>query len=95
MLYSVCCCSVQIICVCVCLPANILVATYLLRRDPAERERIKEQVLELSKDDQVYERLTRALAPNIYEHDDVKKGILQLFGGANKNFKQSGKGRFR
>ncbi|KAG7583999.1 AAA+ ATPase domain [Arabidopsis suecica] len=37
---------------------------------------------ELSKQPDIYERLSRSLAPNIWELDDVKKGLLcQLFGG--------------
>lgn len=41
-----------------------------------------EQLKELSKQPDIYERLTRSLAPNIWELDDVKKGLLcQLFGG--------------
>jgi DNA replication licensing factor MCM4 len=50
----------------------------------------------LSKKEDIYERLARAIAPSIYEHDDVKKGILlQLFGGSNKEFENTGRGRFR
>ncbi|CAN4107486.1 unnamed protein product [Withania somnifera] len=41
-----------------------------------------EKLKELSKQPDIYERLTKALAPNIWELDDVKKGLLcQLFGG--------------
>ncbi|XP_051144197.1 DNA replication licensing factor MCM4 [Andrographis paniculata] len=41
-----------------------------------------EKLKELSKLPDIYERLTRSLAPNIWELDDVKKGLLcQLFGG--------------
>ncbi|XP_011092833.1 DNA replication licensing factor MCM4 [Sesamum indicum] len=41
-----------------------------------------EQLKELSKQPDIYERLTKSLAPNIWELDDVKKGLLcQLFGG--------------
>ncbi|XP_057966145.1 DNA replication licensing factor MCM4 [Malania oleifera] len=41
-----------------------------------------EQLKELAKQPDIYERLTRSLAPNIWELDDVKKGLLcQLFGG--------------
>ncbi|CAH2051639.1 unnamed protein product [Thlaspi arvense] len=37
---------------------------------------------ELAKQPDIYERLSRSLAPNIWELDDVKKGLLcQLFGG--------------
>nr|GMC63191.1 DNA replication licensing factor MCM4 [Ipomoea batatas] len=39
-----------------------------------------EQLKELSKQPDIYERLTRSLAPNIWELDDVKKGLLcQVF----------------
>lgn len=35
----------------------------------------------------IYELLTRSLAPSIWELEDIKKGILcQLFGGTNKEF---------
>ncbi|KAF2676823.1 MCM-domain-containing protein [Lentithecium fluviatile CBS 122367] len=44
----------------------------------------------------VYELLSRSLAPSIYEQDDVKKGILlQLFGGTNKSFEKGGSPRYR
>ncbi|KAE9593354.1 hypothetical protein Lal_00028751 [Lupinus albus] len=40
------------------------------------------QLKELSRQPDIYERLTRSMAPNIWELDDVKKGLLcQLFGG--------------
>lgn len=48
-----------------------------------------------SKED-VYDRLAHAIAPSIYENDDVKKGILlQLFGGTKKKFTISGRAHFR
>ncbi|KAJ4832152.1 DNA replication licensing factor, mcm4 component [Turnera subulata] len=41
-----------------------------------------EELKELSKQPDIYDRLTRSLAPNIWELDDVKRGLLcQLFGG--------------
>lgn len=50
----------------------------------------------LSKKPDVYERLARAIAPSIYENEDIKKGILlQLFGGTRKDFKETGRGSFR
>lgn len=35
-----------------------------------------ERLKELSRQPDIYERLTRSLAPNIWELDDVKKGLL-------------------
>lgn len=44
----------------------------------------------------IYDLLSRSLAPSIYELDDVKKGILlQLFGGTNKSFAKGGSPRYR
>jgi DNA replication licensing factor MCM4 len=44
----------------------------------------------------VYELLSRSLAPSIFEMDDVKKGILlQLFGGTNKSFEKGGNPKYR
>ncbi|KAI9544617.1 DNA replication licensing factor, mcm4 component [Dissostichus eleginoides] len=51
---------------------------------------------ELAAKPDVYERLSSALAPSIYEHEDIKKGILlQLFGGTRKDFSETGRGNFR
>ncbi len=51
---------------------------------------------ELSQKPDVYERLARAIAPSIYENEDVKKGILlQLFGGARKDLSATGRNNFR
>merc|ERR1712142_780724 len=58
-------------------------------------ERVK-LLEELSQKPDVYERLARDIAPSIYENEDIKKGILlQLFGGAKKDFSQTGRGNFR
>ncbi|GJQ66152.1 hypothetical protein Trydic_g4214 [Trypoxylus dichotomus] len=44
----------------------------------------------------IYDRLARAIAPSIYDNDDIKKGILlQLFGGTKKTFVTSGRANFR
>lgn len=44
----------------------------------------------------VYELLSRSLAPSVYELEDVKKGILlQLFGGTNKSFEKGGSPKYR
>ncbi|CAM5109720.1 unnamed protein product [Natator depressus] len=55
-----------------------------------------EMLKELSRKPDIYERLSLALAPSIYEHEDIKKGILlQLFGGSRKDFSHTGRGNFR
>jgi DNA replication licensing factor MCM4 len=44
----------------------------------------------------IYDLLSRSLAPSIFEMDDVKKGILlQLFGGTNKTFEKGGSPKYR
>ena len=54
------------------------------------------RIEEISKRPDVYELLSRSLAPSVYEMDDVKKGILlQLFGGTNKSFEKGGSPKYR
>ncbi|XP_031498783.1 DNA replication licensing factor MCM4 [Nymphaea colorata] len=49
---------------------------------PLDYEEKVKELQELAKQPDIYDRLTRSLAPNIWELDDVKKGLLcQLFGG--------------
>lgn len=44
----------------------------------------------------IVDELVKSFAPSIFGNDDVKKGVLcQLFGGCEKRFSQSGRGRFR
>lgn len=55
-----------------------------------------EEIRMLSEKEDVYERLARAIAPSIYENEDIKKGILlQLFGGTKKTFETAGRKAFR
>lgn len=57
-----------------------------------EEERIKAT----ARRGDVYDLLSRSLAPSVYEMDDVKKGILlQLFGGTNKSFEKGGSPKYR
>lgn len=59
---------------------------------PEDEEKIRETAAR----DDIYELLSRSLAPSVYEMDDVKKGILlQLFGGANKSFQKGGSPKYR
>jgi DNA replication licensing factor MCM4 len=56
----------------------------------------EEEIKALAQQPDLYDTLSRSLAPSIYELDDVKKGILlQLFGGTNKTFTKSGSPRYR
>ncbi|CAA7402877.1 unnamed protein product [Spirodela intermedia] len=49
---------------------------------PSDNKEKVERLKELAKQPDIYDRLTKSLAPNIWELDDVKKGLLcQLFGG--------------
>jgi DNA replication licensing factor MCM4 len=56
-----------------------------------EKER---ELIELSRNPDIYDILTRSLAPSVWGMDDVKKGILcMLFGGTNSE--GAGSGKFR
>ncbi|EPB73239.1 MCM2/3/5 family protein [Ancylostoma ceylanicum] len=58
-------------------------------------ERIK-QIRNLSKRADVMDALSHAIAPSIYEHNDVKKGILcLLFGGTPKDDENTHKTKLR
>ncbi|XP_077982144.1 DNA replication licensing factor mcm4-A-like [Glandiceps talaboti] len=63
---------------------------------PRMTEERKDFLINLSTKSDIYERLAKALAPSIYENEDIKKGILcQLFGGTKKDFSHAGRGKFR
>lgn len=49
------------------------------------KERI-EQIIALSKKPDLYERLASAIAPSIYENEDVKKGILLQVSYSDQTF---------
>eukprot|EP00656_Telonema_subtile_P033974 TRINITY_DN38123_c0_g1_i2.p1 TRINITY_DN38123_c0_g1~~TRINITY_DN38123_c0_g1_i2.p1 ORF type:complete len:676 (+),score=134.55 TRINITY_DN38123_c0_g1_i2:431-2458(+) len=59
------------------------------------REAHKQKMISISQRPDIYDVLTRSIAPSIFESEDVKKGMLcQLFGGCCKTFKESA-ARFR
>jgi DNA replication licensing factor MCM4 len=56
----------------------------------------EDKIMETARRSDIYDLLSRSLAPSLYEMDDVKKGILlQLFGGTNKSFEKGGSPRYR
>ncbi|SGY39593.1 BQ5605_C003g02243 [Microbotryum silenes-dioicae] len=62
-------------------------------REASAQAKLKERMVEISRRPDIYEYLSRSLAPSIWEMDDVKKGILlQLFGGTNKSIAKGGGG---
>lgn len=54
----------------------------------------EEEILEISKDPKIYQRLVSSVAPSIYGHEDIKAAlILQLMGGVQKVHKDGTKRR--
>ena len=67
--------------------ATIILANYIYKKDnkmiiaDLTDEDIK-QMNALSKDDKISERIMASIAPSIYGHEDIKRGLaLALFGG--------------
>ncbi|KAF9467686.1 MCM2/3/5 family-domain-containing protein [Collybia nuda] len=59
----------------------------------SRKAEMEEKLRNLSIRPDIYELLSRSLAPSIWELDDIKKGILlQLFGGTNKSIARGGGG---
>ncbi len=45
----------------------------------------EEEILEISKDPRIYQRIVSSIAPSIYGHEDIKAAlVLQLMGGVQK-----------
>ena len=63
--------------------------TFLNTLTEPEREELEAMV----QSDYIYSRLISSIAPTVYGHEIVKKGILlQLFGGTNKSIARGGGG---
>ena len=69
--------------------ATIILANHITRKDnkmiiaDLTDDDIK-QMNDLSKDEKISERVMASIAPSIYGHEDIKRGIaLALFGGKN------------
>ncbi|KIJ37049.1 hypothetical protein M422DRAFT_178459 [Sphaerobolus stellatus SS14] len=59
----------------------------------SKRAQLQAELRQLSTRPDIYDLLSRSLAPSIWEMEDVKKGILlQLFGGTNKSITKGGGG---
>ncbi|MFC1648331.1 minichromosome maintenance protein MCM [Nanoarchaeota archaeon] len=55
-----------------------------------DKERVNE-IIELSKDPKIYEKLVGSVAPSIYGHEKVKEALLlQMMGGVKKERKKGG-----
>lgn len=61
------------------------------QQQQSRRAEMEAKLKELSRRPDIYELLSRSLAPSIWSMEDVKKGILlQLFGGTNKSIARGG-----
>jgi DNA replication licensing factor MCM6 len=48
-------------------------------------QREQEEIIRMKDESNIYQKMTKCIAPNVFGHDEVKKGILlMLFGGVNK-----------
>jgi len=61
----------------------------------AETEALEAQIKALASSKDIYERLTRSLAPSIWELEDVKKGVLCLLFGGSGAEEGAASGKFR
>ena len=57
-------------------------------------EEDEKQILELSQDPKIFEKLARSITPSIWGYDEIKKSlVLQLFGGVSKTHADGQKSR--
>jgi DNA replication licensing factor MCM4 len=61
-----------------------------------QEDELEKKIRALGAQPDIYDRLVEAMAPSIWELEDVKKGLLmQLFGGTHKEALRGGGGRQR
>merc|ERR1712025_1271395 len=71
--------------------ATVIIANHIVRNDEkGETDRMTDDdikaITQLSKDERIGERIIASIAPSVYGHDDIKRGLaLSLFGGVAKN----------
>ncbi|EJD43035.1 MCM-domain-containing protein [Auricularia subglabra TFB-10046 SS5] len=64
-----------------------------IERITTRKAELEAKVKQLGTRDDIYDLLSRSLAPSLWGMEDVKKGILlQLFGGTNKSIARGGGG---
>lgn len=57
-------------------------------------EEDERQILELSKDPDIFEKLAKSISPSVWGYEEIKKSlVLQLFGGVQKNRPNGAKNR--
>jgi DNA replication licensing factor MCM2 len=70
--------------------STVIEANFVQRRQDARAsasltEEDKRRIIELSRDPNISERITRSLAPSVFGHDHVKMALaMSLFGGEEK-----------
>merc|ERR1719336_3414883 len=71
--------------------ATVIMANHILRKDDSNATKnltdddVK-AIMTLSKDERIGERIMASIAPSIFGHDDIKRGLaLTLFGGQPKD----------
>ena len=78
--------------------ATVVEANHLQKKDDADRKLLTEEdqreILELSRDPQVRQKIISSIAPSIFGHEDIKTALaLSMFGGNPKDV--NGKHRIR
>lgn len=71
--------------------ATVIIANNILRKDDKVNvatltDEDTRAIIKLSRDERIADRIFSSIAPSVYGHDDIKRGIaLALFGGEPKN----------